>query len=218
MKTKYDELSDEMILKLFNGLRNRLLSTHKIYPNDDNELMMQMTKRLFEKNIENDKYINHAIYERVNLYKEYLQSLGWSNNGLMILDQNDNNKICEDIKIKEKNSTWLIKIKLSEVSKMMFMPGYTFSLILLDKNGKEIPDDAIITILKSIPGESLQTLFKLKYSDIKMNNGKSGYTFHKLSEINTKWYFAVAIDYHKFDIPRENVMFRLMFDYWTKSE
>jgi len=48
MKSKYDKYSDERIIELLNGLRNRLLSTNKIYIGDDNELMMQACKRISE--------------------------------------------------------------------------------------------------------------------------------------------------------------------------
>jgi len=48
MKSKYDKYSDERIVELLNGLRNRLLSTNKIYIGDDNELIMQTCKRMTE--------------------------------------------------------------------------------------------------------------------------------------------------------------------------
>ncbi len=152
---------------------------------------------------------------KYKMHKEHLHSLGWSNK-LVILDQNDTNNVCECIKIKESSSTYLIQIIFPMGTKITVYPGYTFGLLILDKDGKEIPDNTKIRIIKDIPSDDISTLVSIFYSDIKMNNGKSGYIFDKGFEINARWHLVIS-SVPQLDIPKENVMFRLMFDYWTKE-
>jgi len=197
---------------------NRLIEENYSLRNELNKSLIRESEKIREDiNISTRTFPNKSTEEdcKYKIYKEYLHGLGWSNK-LVILDQNDTDNICKSIKIKEPTSTYLIKIIFPEGTKITVDPGYIFGLIILDKDGREIIDDTEIKIIKDMPSDETKTLLSIYYSDIKMNNKKSGYVFDKGFVINARWNFIITT-YRKLDIPKENIMFRLMFDYWTKE-
>ena len=191
-------------------------SDNKVLERNINNATFVLEGNIEENNNITKEYIDNSIKNcKYKTYKEHLHSLGW-NNKLVILDQNNVNNICEYIKIKDITSSYLIRIVFQKGTKITVDPYYTFGLLVLDRNGKEIPNDTKIRIIKDIPSDDIRILLNIYYSDIKMNNGKSGYIFDKGFECNANWHLIITSP-QQLDVPKENVMFRLMLDHWTKE-
>ncbi len=200
---EYNEKLIEENLSLRNELNKTLIKENERLKEDINILT-----RTFPNKLTTDINCKHKTY------KEYLHSSGWDNK-LVILDENDEDNICEYIKINESGSTYLINIKFPQGTKITIDPGYIFGLLILDKDGKEIPDNTKIRIIKDIPSDDISTLLEINYSDIKMNNGNSGYIFNKGFAINAQYHLIITT-IQRPDVPKKNIMFRLMFDYWIR--
>jgi hypothetical protein len=95
--------------------------------------------------------------------------------------------------------------------------AYPFGLKIIDKDGKEIPDDTKIRIVKDEPSVTLLQLEKLSYSDIKMKNGEAMHRLKKNVEFRGGEYLIIHIINFQSDIRSENIQLKMKADIWSRD-
>ena len=148
-------------------------------------------------------------------YKNFMFDNGYKNKSV-ILDQIDKDNVCEKIEISSPKWCSLIRIYLRNI--ISVDKGYLFGLIILDKNGKEIPDDTKIRISKDDIVATLIILETVNYSDIKMSNENGGYKINRMFEIGSNFLLIIDTPFIFHDIPKENIKFKIEIDLWEKEE
>jgi hypothetical protein len=95
--------------------------------------------------------------------------------------------------------------------------AYPFGLYIVDKDGKEIPDDTKIRIIKDEPSVTIAQLERSSYSDIKMRNGEATHRLEKGVEFRGGELFIIYIINSQNDIRSENVQFKMKVDLWSRD-
>jgi len=158
-------------------------------------------------------------------YKKHLIDKGYTNK-LVTLDQDNKDNIFKffDVKKINKSTFHFIQFQFQKDIRISMDETYTISLYITDKNGIEIPDDAIIKIAQYAPSSraplSGKTLARIKYSDIKMTNKNNGYKFDNIIEILSVYHiFIHATHFNRefINIPKKNIKFKMICDVWTKD-
>lgn len=97
---------------------------------------------------------------------------------------------------------------------------YKHSIFIMDKNGKEIPDNTKIRIKYCRDKIQTYDIARLYYSDVKKE-----FNFHNNVRVNCErpnyniiahsCHLIIEIIEHKVNIPKENIKFKIKIDYWT---
>ena len=127
------------------------------------------------------------------------------------------------------DSHCIIDIKCPIGTKMTFMgrnqipadidinTAYSLGLYITDENGKEIPDNTKIRITKNKTCEEIVQLARIYYSDVKMENGKSMYSFNYGIELNSENHLMVHVVNSECNIPDTGIKFELESDIWIRN-
>lgn len=95
--------------------------------------------------------------------------------------------------------------------------AYPFGLYITDEDGKEIPDDTKIRIVKDEPCVTLIQLERSLYSDIKMKNGESVHRFKRGVEFHGGEYIMISVINSQNYIRSENIQFKMKTDLWDRD-
>ena len=158
-------------------------------------------------------------------YVDYLSGNGWRRELITLNEHNLNIVSIRDV---QKDITGcVIDIVCPAGQKMAIMgrmqtprgtsldSAYSLGLCITDENGIEIPDNTKIRIAKVKPSEDIIQLARIYYSDIKMQNGKSMYTFQHGIELNGEVHLNIFVVDSPRNIPITGIKFKLETDIWN---
>jgi hypothetical protein len=160
-------------------------------------------------------------------YVDYLSGNGWRRELITLNEYNTNIVSIRDV---QKDDTGcVINIVCPAGQKMAIMgrmqtprgtsldSAYSLGLCITDENGVEIPDDTKIRIAKVKPSDAIIQLARIYYSDVKIQNGKSMYTFQHGIELNGEVHLNIFVVDSPCNIPATGIKFKLETDIWTRN-
>jgi len=160
-------------------------------------------------------------------YVDYMFARGWNRQSITI-DQNSADFAYVN-SVNKGNTGNIIRIRcpsckiMSVMNKKEAFQGkdrdlmHFFGLYITDEDGKEIPDDTKIRIVKGEPSVTILQLERPLYSDIKMKNGDVIYGLEKSTEFHGGEYLIIYVINSQKDIRSENIQFKMKFDLWSKN-
>lgn len=161
-------------------------------------------------------------------YVDYLCELGWHRD-LIVLDELNTN-ITSVNSIQKGNTGCIVDIICPNNRKMTIMGrqqtprssnfidlAYSLGLYITDENGEEIPDDTKVRITKERSSECVVQLSRVFYSDVKMKNRETTYTFVQGVELNGDDRLRVFLVNSERNIPSENIKFKMEIDIWARE-
>ncbi len=146
-------------------------------------------------------------------YKKYMKSIDYIDK---LITENQTNSKIFITKGKAKYdccSCAILHTKIPYGDRISVDTNYCLKIELQDENGKEIPNDTKIRIIKHETSATIKNLTKspfIHYSDV-----KCGYKFDTFFEVTNPYHISILLN--NVNILIKNIEFEFTFDYWTKE-
>ena len=188
------------------------------------DFVRQMEQRGFRQPENNQFDVNPDYGD----YVDYLSNLGWSRE---LININEKKYTLVDVsKANIGDTTRIAYVRCPAGQKISIMGtqqiprggelsvAYSLGLYITDENGKEIPDDTKIRIVKCKPSEFIVQLARTHYSEIKMIKGESQFRFKNGIELNGEQLLQIFLVNSTCNIPSENIKFKIEADMWIRNQ